>query len=216
MQTSTTRVETFSDGVIAIVITIMILELKIPDFKSAQSEYNISHHLLNVFPHFAAYVFSFVMVGILWVHHHHLFHLLEKTNNFLLGQNLFFLFWISLIPFITGNMGANPVLPVSTALYGFVMLMTSISLAWMRSYTIKKNLVHTDEERIVNKKLFNISVKGKRRSIISSAVYLISIPIAYVSVYLAYLCFLVPVILFLTPSGIDEESIANKVIEKNS
>jgi len=94
MQTSTARIETFSDGVIAIILTIMILELKIPDFKTSRNEYNISHHLFNVLPHFAAYVFSFVMVGILWVHHHYLFNLLERTDNFLLGQNLFFLFCV--------------------------------------------------------------------------------------------------------------------------
>lgn len=207
--------ETFSDGVMAIVITIMVLELKIPDLKASQNEYKITHHLYNLLPHFAAYVFSFVMVGIFWLLHHHLFHLLQKTDGFLLGQNLLFLFCISLIPFVTGNMGANPVLPLSTALYGMVMLLTSVSLAWMRYYTITKKLVHTDDEHIVKNKLSNISVKGKRQSLISSAFYLISIPIAYVSVYLSYLCFLVPVILFLMPSGIDEESIANKVIEKN-
>ena len=216
MQTSTTRIETFSDGVIAIIITIMILELKIPDFNASHNQYIITRHLLNVVPHFAAYVFSFIMVGILWVHHHYLFHLLERTDNFLLGQNLFFLFWMSLIPFVTGNMGANPILPISTALYGAVMLMTTVCLAWMRSHTIRKKLVHTDKERIVNKKLLNISLKGRNQSFISSAVYLISIPVAYVSVYLSYLCFLIPVILFLIPSGIDEESIASKVMEKNN
>jgi len=216
MQTSTARIETFSDGVIAIILTIMILELKIPDFKTSRNEYNISHHLFNVLPHFAAYVFSFVMVGILWVHHHYLFNLLERTDNFLLGQNLFFLFWMSLIPFVTGNMGANPLLPISTALYGWVMLMTTVSLAWMRSHTINKKLVHTDEERIVKKKLLNLSLKERNQSFISSAVYLISIPVAYLSVYISYLCFLVPVILFLIPSSLDEESIANKIIQKNN
>lgn len=76
MKTSTTRVEIFSDGVMAIVITIMILELKIPDLNSDHNENSISNFLIELLPHFAAYVFSFVMVGILWIHHHHLFHLL--------------------------------------------------------------------------------------------------------------------------------------------
>lgn len=216
MQTSTARVETFSDSVIAIIITIMILELKMPDFKSHQSQYSIEKHLMGVLPYLAAYIFSFVMIGILWINHHHLFHLLQKTDNFLLGQNLFFLFWMSLIPFVTGNIGANPVLPVSTALYGFIMLMTSLSLSWMRSYTLKKELVHTDEERMLRKKIFQIVIKGKNQSYISSVLYLISIPVAYISVYLAYCLFLVPIILFLIPAGIEEEKLTNKMIEKNS
>jgi len=123
---------------------------------------------------------------------------------------------VCLIPFVTGNMGANPLLPISTALYGWVMLMTTVSLAWMRSHTINKKLVHTDEERIVKKKLLNLSLKERNQSFISSAVYLISIPVAYVSVYISYLCFLVPVILFLIPSSLDEESIADKIIQKNN
>ncbi len=215
MQASTKRVETFSDGVIAIVITIMILELKIPDFNTTKDENSIYYHLIKVLPHFAAYIFSFTMVGILWIQHHHLYHLLERTNNFFLGQNLFFLFWISLIPFATGNMGANPILPVSTALYGFIMFMSSLSLTWMRIYTIKKKFVHTDNERAIRKKLFNINLKAKKQSHIISFLYLASIPLAYLNIYASYLCFLVPIIIFLIPSGQNDEAVENKVIEKN-
>ena len=215
MQTSTSRVETFSDGVIAIIITIMVLQFRIPDLKNPTS-LAVKEQLLKILPHFAAYIFSFIMIGILWVNHHHLFHLLQKTDDFLLGQNLFFLFWMSLIPFVTSIMGANPLLPLSTALYGIILLMTTLMLALMRTHTIKKGLVHTDEVREIKIKIKKVSLKGKNQSYIGSAVYLLSVPLAFVSVYLSFICFIIPIILFLLPAGIDEEDLANKVIEKNN
>ncbi len=216
MQTSTTRVETFSDGVIAIIITIMVLELKLPGLNKDLNAYDIKAHIIDILPRFGAYIFSFVMVGILWINHHHMFHLLKRTDGFLLGQNIFFLFWMSLIPFVTGLLGANPLLTSSTALYGLIMLMTSLTLSFMRSYTLKKGLVHTDEEREIKKKIQLVTIKDKFQSYLSSAAYLVSIPLAFVSVYLSYACFLIPIILFLLPYGIDEEKLADKVIEKNN
>lgn len=216
MQASTSRLEIFSDGVIAIIITIMILELKLPELNAKQDEQDIKHHLIELLPHFGAYVFSFIMIGILWTTHHDLFHLLEKTDNFLLAQNLFFLFWVSLIPFVTALIGANPTLPISTALYGFIMLMTSLSLAYIRSHTFKRRLVHTDEQTENNKKIEKIFLLGKRLSYIGSAVYLLSIFLAFVNVYFSYACFIIPVILFLWPAKIEEGQLADKIIEKNN
>ena len=216
MQTSTTRVETFSDGVIAIITTIMVLELRLPDYNEDQDTYDIQHHLIEILPHLGAYIFSFIMTGILWLNHHHMFHLLGKTDNALLAQNLFFLFWMSLIPFVTGIMGANPLLPTSTALYGFIMFMTTLTLSFMHSHTLKTHLVHTDEERDIKQKIAKVSVKSRTKTYIGSATYLASVPLAYASVYLSYVCFIIAVILFLLPAGIDEERLADKVIEKNS
>ncbi len=123
---------------------------------------------------------------------------------------------MSLIPFVTGILGANPLLPTSTALYGFIMLMTTLTLSFMHSHTLKKRLVHTDEEREVEKKIEKVSVKGRTKTYIGSAAYLASVPLAFVSVYLSYACFIIPIILFLWPAGIDEEKLAEKVIEKNA
>lgn len=215
MQTSTTRVETFSDGVIAIMITIMVLGFKLPEFGNHPTTEDIKNHLLNIIPHVVAYLFSFVMIGILWTSHHHLFHLLKKTDNQLLRQNLFFLFWISLIPLVTGVMGASPFLAISTALYGCIMLMTTLTLSYMRAYTLRKELVHTDAKKELNMKIYRVSLMGKRRSYISCAAYFISIPLAFVSVYLAYVCFVIPLVLFFIPTGIDEEKLENSVMEKN-
>ena len=216
MQTSTTRAETFSDGVIAIMITIMILELKLPDFEERQDAEDIRSYVVELIPHFLAYVFSFVMIGILWTSHHHLFHLLKKTDNILIRQNLFFLFWISLIPLATGIMGANPLLSISTALYGCIMLMSTLTLSFMRSYTLRKQLVHSDNEHELNKKIFRVTLKGKRLSYFSSAAYLLSVPAAFISVYFSYICFIIPVVLFFLPTSIDEEKLEETVIEKNA
>ncbi len=215
MQTSTSRVEIFSDGVMAIIMTIMVLELQLPELNEIQDAKDFKHHLIELLPHFGAYIFSFIMIGILWTNHHNLFHLLEKTDNYLLGQNLFLLFWMSLIPFVTGLIGANPTLPASTALYGFIMLMTSLTLTFMRAYTLKNELLHTDDDGKSNQKIEKVFLKNKAHSNIGSAAYLFSIPMAFVNVYISYACFIIPIILFLLPAKIDEKKLEDKIIEKN-
>lgn len=216
MKIGTSRVEAFSDGVIAIIITIMVLELEIPDISKEATTRNVLHHLHEVLPYFAAYVFSFMMIGIFWSNHHHMFHLLEKTDEPLMGMNLIFLFWTSIIPFATVMIGANPQLAISLALYGFVMLMTTLSLAVMRAYTIKKALVHRDEDQGLNAQISSVSLKGRTKNYIGTAAYLLSIPLAYVNIYLAYACFLVPPIMFFIPNGIDDEKLAARIEEKNT
>lgn len=215
MQTATTRAETFSDGVMAIMITIMILELKLPDFKKSQEVDDIRNHLKELIPHFVAYVFSFVMIGIFWMSHHHLFHLLKKADNLLTRVNLFFLFWITIIPVVTGILGANPFLPISTALYGSVMLFATATLAYMRGYTLSKDLIHTDTQSEINNKIVRVSILGKRYSYASSLAYLVSIPLSFLNVYFAYVCFIIPIILSFLPASIDEEKLENNIIEKN-
>lgn len=215
MHTSTSRVEIFSDGVMAIIITIMVLELQLPELHKTMNINDLMHHITELLPHVAAYIFSFIMIGILWTNHHNLFHLLQQTDNFLLGQNLFLLFWMSLIPFITMLIGANPFLPASVALYGFIMLMISLTLTFMRAYTIKEGLVHTADEREGDKKIEKVIVKSKTHSYIGTLAYLLSVPLAFVSIYLAYTCFIIPIILFLWPARI-EKRLEEKIIEKNN
>lgn len=216
MKTSTTRVETFSDGVIAIIITIMILEFKLPVISKNYTNYEINQQLIALLPRFGAYIISFSMIGILWINHHHLFHLLEKTDNSLLGQNLIFLFCMSLIPFVTGIMGTNPLLAATAALYGFIMFVSTLAFAIMRSYTIKKRLVHRDDEKEFRRKIYLVSVQARTKSYAACGVYLVSVPLAFVSVYLSFICFIIPIVMFLIPGGIDEERLADKVIEKNN
>ena len=114
------RVEAFSDGVIAILITIMVLEMKVPHGESLET-------LTPLLPVFLSYVLSFVYVGIYWNNHHHMLHTCEKITGAVLWANLHLLFWLSLIPFATGWMGENHVAAAPVALYGVILLMAAIA-----------------------------------------------------------------------------------------
>jgi uncharacterized membrane protein len=215
MKIATTRVETFSDGVIAIIITIMVLSLKIPDINHRESDWTIRHHLKELIPYFITYAFSFMMIGIFWINHHHMFHLIEKADESLLIQNLVFLFWMSIIPISTAIMGANLLSSDAVALYAAIMLMTTLTLAIMRTYTIKKNLVHKDRDKRITHEIRSVSTRARRKNMIATGAYLLAVPLAYINVYIAYLLFLVPPVLFFIPDGIDDENLAEKVGEKN-
>lgn len=119
---TTGRLEAFSDGVLAIIITIMVLDLKVPEGYSLAV-------LKSLFPKFLSYIFSFIYVGIYWNNHHHLFQAIEKVNGKVLLANLNLLFWISLLPFTTGWMGENHFENIPVALYGLILLMCAISFA---------------------------------------------------------------------------------------
>lgn len=215
MKIGTTRVETFSDGVIAIAITIMVLAIRLPDFSKHETAQSFRGILTHLLPYFVTYTFSFLMVGIFWINHHHMFHMLEKTDEKLLFQNLFFLFWISLIPLATAFAGADPLLPEAVAIYGFVMLMTTFSFAIMRSYSLRKKLLHRDNDRAATSTIYRVSLRAKTKNYLGAAAYLCSIPLAFVNVYLAFICFLIPPIIFFIPDGIDDEKLAEKISDKN-
>jgi uncharacterized membrane protein len=114
------RLEAFSDGVIAIIITIMVLEMKVPHGESLET-------LAPLLPVFMSYVLSFVYIGIYWNNHHHMLHTLSRVNGGILWANLHLLFWLSLFPFVTGWMGENHFAPVPSALYGGVLLAAGIA-----------------------------------------------------------------------------------------
>ena len=121
------RLEAFSDGVIAILITIMVLEMKVPHGEDLQA-------LLPVVPVFLSYVLSFIYLGIYWNNHHHMLQTVQRVTGPMLWANLHLLFWLSLIPFATGWMGENHFAPVPTALYGVVLLMAALAynlLEWL-------------------------------------------------------------------------------------
>jgi uncharacterized membrane protein len=117
---SKTRLEAFSDGVIAIIITILVLELKIPHADTLEA-------LRPMLPVFASYVMSFVYIGIYWNNHHHLLHTVDHVNGRILWLNLHLLFWLSLVPFATAWMGENHFSPVPTAVYGGILWMAAIA-----------------------------------------------------------------------------------------
>jgi uncharacterized membrane protein len=158
------RLEAFSDGVIAILITIMVLELKVPHGASFAS-------LRPMLPVFLTYVMSFVYLGIYWNNHHHMLHMTTRINGKILWANLHLLFWLSLVPFVTGWMGENHFAPLPTALYGFALFCAGIA------YVILQRMIIADQGP--DSKLaaaVGRDLKGK----ISAALYACAIPLAFV------------------------------------
>ncbi len=163
------RLEAFSDGVIAIIITIMVLEMKIPLGRDLNA-------LRAIIPVFLCYVLSFMYVGIYWNNHHHMLHVAHKVNGAILWANLHLLFWLSLIPFVTRWMGANEFAAVPTALYGTVLLMNAIAY-WILVRTI---IARHGSESILAKAI-GTDIKGN----LSILLYLTAIPIAFFIPFLA-------------------------------
>lgn len=176
-----TRMEAFSDGVIAIIVTIMVLELKVPHDPSP-------HALLELLPVFLSYALSFVVVAILWVNHHHLLHTAARVDGRILWLNNHLLFWLSLVPFATAYMGENHLAPLPVALYGFVMACSGISFDLLRRGIAR-------HER--DPEMTTVHRRSNRRNAFTASLYLLSAPLAYVSVWLSIAVFvLVPVLYF--------------------
>ena len=177
------RLEAFSDGVIAILITIMVLELKIPRGTDWQA-------LRPLIPVFLVYILSFLFLGIYWNNHHHMLHATERINGAILWANLHLLFWLSLIPFGTGWMGENHVAPLPTALYGVVLLMAAIA------YTIlQATIVAHQGPQSKLREAVGGDLKGK----LSIASYVASIPLAFVSPWIAIGLYVFVALLWLVP-----------------
>jgi uncharacterized membrane protein len=177
------RLEAFSDGVIAIIITIMVLELKVPHGDSIQS-------LLPLLPIFLSYVLSFVYVGIYWNNHHHLLHTLSKVSGPILWSNMHLLFWLSLIPFATGWMGENHFTSAPTALYGVVLLMAAIAY-----YVLQQTIIRSQGSESLLKRAIGSDWKGK----LSPVIYLIAIPLAFVLPWASAALYVLVALIWLIP-----------------
>ena len=126
------RLEAFSDGVLAIILTIMVLEIKVPQGSDFEA-------IKPMFPVLSSYVLSFIYVGIYWNNHHHLMHTVKYVSGNILWANLHLLFWLSLVPLVTNWMGKNPFAPLPMALYGFMLLMASIAFWILQQQILKKH-----------------------------------------------------------------------------
>ncbi len=146
----TTRLEAFSDGVLAIIITIMVLELKVPHDATTLAE------LRPLLPVFLSYVLSFIYLGIYWNNHHHMLHVTDRVSGGVLWANLHLLFWLSLIPFVTGWMGENHFAPVPVALYGVVLFLSAV--AYM---ILQWRIMHITGGSAVLQKAIGRDLKGK-------------------------------------------------------
>jgi uncharacterized membrane protein len=180
---SKTRLEAFSDGVIAILITIMILELKIPEDTHLEA-------LRPLLPIFLTYVLSFVLVGIYWNNHHHMLHATERVNGAVLWANLHLLFWLSLVPFVTGWMGENGFAALPTAVYGVVLLCAAIAYTILQMTIIRLEGPHSKLAAAVKK-----DVKGK----ISIVMYISAISLAFVQTRISYALYVAVACIWLIP-----------------
>jgi uncharacterized membrane protein len=188
------RLEAFSDGVIAIIITIMVLELKVPHAEGLAA-------LAPVVPVFLSYVLSFIYVGIYWNNHHHMLHLVETVSGAILWANLHLLFWLSLLPFATAWMGENHFAAVPCALYGAVLLMAAVAYWILQQSIIAAQGPHSRLKRAIGS-----DWKGK----LSPLAYLLGIGGAFVSPRLSQAVYALVAVLWLVPDRRIEKFLAAK------
>jgi uncharacterized membrane protein len=179
----TGRLEAFSDGVIAVVITIMVLEMKVPHGERWSD-------LVEISPIFLSYILSFIYVGIYWNNHHHLLHASKTVTGTILWANLHLLFWLSLFPFATGWMGENHFAAVPTAVYGVILFMAAVAY-WLLQHTI----VAAEGSASVLKRALGYDWKGK----VSLLVYAIGIVVSFWSQVFAQGLYVLVALIWLVP-----------------
>jgi uncharacterized membrane protein len=180
---SKSRLEAFSDGVLAIILTIMVLELKVPHGNSFAD-------LVPLVPVFLSYVLSFLYVGIYWNNHHHMLHTVHRVTGPILWANLHLLFWLSLVPVTTGWMGENSFSPAPSALYGAVLLMAAIAY-----FVLQQTIIHSQGEDSLLKRAVGDDWKGK----MSVVLYAAALPLAFMSELAAQGIYLFIALVWLLP-----------------
>ncbi len=180
-----TRMEAFSDGVVAILITIMVLELRPPEGTTWQA-------LKPIIPVFFAYVLSFVYIGIYWANHHHMLQLTERVNGAILWANLHLLFWLSMVPFVTAWMGEHHFEPVPTALYGIVLICAAAAYTILQRALIKEQ---GPGSRLAS------AIGPDRKGLVSLAIYLIALPIAFYRPWISDLLYALVALTWLVPDS---------------
>jgi uncharacterized membrane protein len=188
------RLEAFSDGVLAIIITIMVLELKVPHAAELAG-------LKPLLPVFLSYVLSFIYVGIYWNNHHHMFHSTRNVTGGILWANLHLLFWLSLFPFTTGWMGENHLAPTPTAVYGFVLLMAAIAY-----YILQRTIIAQQGPDSLLASAIGKDWKGK----LSPVLYLVAIPLPFVNSWIASGLYVLVALMWLVPDRRIERVLVNR------
>ncbi len=188
------RLEAFSDGVLAIIITIMVLEFKVPhspDFETLQA----------IFPVFISYVLSFIYIGIYWNNHHHMLHSVQKVNGKILWANLHLLFWLSLVPFATAWMGENHFAKATMTVYGITLLMSGVAYWLLQGFIIKSH-----GENSLLQKAIGRDLKGKS----SPFLYLLGIAFSFYSEWLSGAVYIFVALMWLIPDNRIEKTLAQK------
>jgi TMEM175 potassium channel family protein len=188
------RLEAFSDGVLAIIITIMVLELRVPHGSDLTA-------LRPLIPVFLSYVLSFVYLGIYWNNHHHMLHATKHVTGLILWANLHLLFWLSLFPFVTGWMGENHFSAVPTAVYGGVLLLAAVAY-----YLLQGAILRAEGPGSLLATAVGTDVKGK----LSPLCYAIAIPLAFVSSWIANGLYVAVALMWLVPDRRIERVLASR------
>lgn len=177
------RLEAFSDGVLAVIITIMVLEMKTPRGTSLAS-------LKPLIPIFLSYLLSFIYIGIYWSNHHHLLHATQHVNGATLWANLHLLFWLSLVPFATDWIGENHFDSWPVAIYGFILLMAGVAY-----FILTKVLLHVHGQGST----LALSIGDDQKGKVSIVIYAIAIPLAFVRPWISAACYIIVAIMWLVP-----------------
>lgn len=186
------RLEAFSDGVLAIIITIMVLEIKVPHGHQWAD-------LEKLIPVFLSYILSFIYIGIYWNNHHHMMHTVKHVSGGILWANLHLLFWLSLIPFVTGWMGENHFEKQPTALYGIVLLMAAIAY-----FILQRQIIRSQGKDAVLAKALGTDIKGK----ISPALYVIGIAFSWYLPWVSGVFYIIVALMWLIPDARIERILA--------
>lgn len=185
------RLEAFSDGVLAIIITIMVLELKVPHGSSLED-------LKPLLPVFFSYVLSFIYLGIYWNNHHHMLHTIHKVNGKILWANMHLLFWLSLTPFTTAWMGENYFKTWTVALYGFVLMMAGLAY-----YILAKSLVHAHGKESLIAQALGKDWKG----LLSIVLYIAGIGLTFINPWIGFSIYILVAIMWIIPDSRIEEKL---------
>lgn len=178
-----TRLEAFSDGVLAIIITIMVLEIKVPHGKDFAA-------LQPLIPVVISYILSFIYIGIYWNNHHHMMHTVKHVSGSILWANLHLLFWLSLVPFTTGWIGENHFAPIPMAVYGIVLLMAAIAY-----FVLQNQIIRAQGERSLLALAIGSDIKGK----MSPILYLLGIGSSFISEWISGSFYVLVALIWLIP-----------------
>ena len=194
-----TRMEAFFDAVVAIIITIMVLEMKVPHGESIAT-------LSPLIPIVFSYVLSFVYLGIYWNNHHHMMHVCDKVTGSMLWANLHLIFWLSLIPFTTGWMGENHFAALPAAIYGLVLLMSAVAYL-----ILQQRIIRSQGEASLLKAAVGTDWKGK----LSLVLYLVAIPLAFLLSWLSVAIYVCVALIWLVPDKRIERILPEKDMYKS-
>lgn len=194
-----TRLEAFSDGVLAIIITIMVLEIKVPHGSDLSA-------LQPLIPIVISYILSFIYIGIYWNNHHHMMHTVKHITGSILWANLHLLFWLSLVPFTTGWIGENHFAPIPMAVYGIVLLMAAIAY-----FILQTTIIRAQGERSLLARAVGNDIKGK----MSPIIYSLAIASNFVSQWISGALYVLVALIWLIPDKRIEIIIKNETESKH-